>query len=198
LTSTDLSLAYADSPLLARALEAGLDEQLCAALVEPKVGFGERAAVIQALGWSLTGQAHAASLLDYIARQRGVSAASLELQSFSAEELFSLGFLLAMDHYQTLQPMGGEGALSRVTPAEFLSAARAKAAQSFTVQFVEAMVLSQQAMHQDWCAVYRLLSGADEGFVGERDLQEASVESVRSYARLFASECVNPRPVAGP
>ena len=198
LTSTDFAVVYQDTSLVARATEHAFDERFAVALIDQKVPHDVRAALINAFGWSVKGQNNAGVLLEYIAKQRGMRAEQLKPTELSAAELFSLGYMRAMDNYLELSPIGGgEGPLQLASPLELLKVAQMKAPKDYTIALIGSLVQAQAAMQDDWCVVFTSVNQTVEGFKGERNLRDEATKIIMEYITLYKSACKTPVPLKG-
>lgn len=198
LTSADFSLAYTDSDWVVRASEVGMDAQLQEALRNPEVLQDERAAIINALGWSVAGQQHATAFAQTVAAAHEVRLEGLTVELLTNEELFAMGYLLAMDDYQGLAAQTGAPELDALKAPGLLAAAADRTPDDFTVALILGLVRAQQATRSNWCEVYKAVFGVLDGFSGERNMRKDAVATIAEYIQLYQSECTNPRPVKGP
>ena len=91
LTSTNFAVVYQDVDIVRRASQKRLDEQVFKALSNPDVPNDVRAAIINALGWSFTGQQNAKVYFGYIASTYRKKPPELTIAELTPEELFALG-----------------------------------------------------------------------------------------------------------
>ncbi len=123
LTSTEFWTAYKDFQLIPLAAETHkLDKTMAAFLSNPKIPIDRKAALINALGWNIDGQHNAAAYRAWLGRKTPTAA-----------EQFCLGYLTAMDDYNT-----------QVKALPMLQKARQALPQSYTVALVTALVECQQ------------------------------------------------------
>jgi hypothetical protein len=193
LTSTDLATAYANIPAVQSAQQ---HRQMSPLIINFLLGnrpLGEKAAVINALGWDIDGTDHAKQFLVALAKQKGKTATDLDLTDLSPEQKFILGYLLALDDYQNLGPLNAEGgnALWRSTPLQLLSKAAYALPKDFTVQFVRSLVTGQSWFGQSWCALYLEPAQVLRQFPPKtRNLRPQAVEKAMEYLNLYESYCV--------
>ena len=179
LTSTPFSEAYRDQPAVTKAERTHvLDDELCRLLANPKVPIDVRAAVINALGWNFDGQHNAAIFRDFLARKYSVNPEKVD-SKLSADEMFAIGYLLAMDNY--FEPEDG---------LPFLHKARKKKKKSYTVAMVTALVEAQAAFDTSWCESWKSYLRAEQQFQPDRrDLRPEAQPIVDSYMQLYSEEC---------
>ncbi len=200
LTNTPFSSAYLDSPLVqaAAAMNDGDPVALFAALSDESLAHDLRAAIINALPWSPQPRDRALAYAHFLATAKEIPRPDLSLSDLNPAEVFALGYLLAMDDYTNLGPLGGPGELATLTPLRLLNTASLQAPGSYTVHLIGALVLAQQALRNDWCQVYRVVAAVNERFPDRRDLRPDAVNVVTRYIDLYRTECPRSRPVKGP
>ena len=191
LTSTPIAEAYQDVELVRIASKKGLTKNILEALSDPDVPDDIRAAIINALGWSVEGQQHARAYLDYIAQSRNQPLSELTIDELTPQETFSLGYLLAMDDYFNLSFLGGETPLEQLDAVTFLQAAVLKDPANFSVALVHSLAQAQLLLDQPqrWCDIYQLVAAVDGDFVGDRQMRLQAVEQVMDYISLYQDYC---------
>jgi hypothetical protein len=193
LTSIDLSTPYASLPAVQRARAGSMDHRTVDFLLSD-APFDQKLAVMDALGWSLTGQDHAGPFAQALAKRRGVKPEALRPQDLSANEKLVLGFLLAKDRYADLAPLEGSGTgLDGVVALDLLGEAAKAIPDDFSVQLAWTLVRAQAAMGESWCDVWR---AGDELFArfpeSRRNLKRDAVQSASDYLALYQSDCPDP------
>ena len=191
LTSTPIANAYEDVDLVEMASINGLSTEVLEALSDPDVPNDIRAAMINALGWSFNGQNNAEVYLKYIARSQEQSISELTIEELSPQETFSLGYLLAMDDYFELSPIGGSSPLEQLDALAVLKAAVLKDPSSFSVVLVQSLAQAQSLIDNPdrWCNIYQLVAAVNDNFVGDRNLRPEAVEIVMDYISLYEDSC---------
>lgn len=190
LTSTNFAVVYQDVDIVRRASQKRLDEQVLKALSNPDVPNDVRAAVVNALGWSFTGQQNAKMYLEYIASTHRKKPPELTIAELTPEELFALGYMLAMDNYSTLEPMGGLGEVAVAAPLALIDAAIAKSPKDFSIILIRSLVQARKAqIALDWCAAYKIIRGVVIGFPGQRNMRSQAVEIVLNYMDSHQQYC---------
>lgn len=199
LTTPDFALAYGEEPAVAMALEFGPGDRVFAALSDPEIAHDTRAAMINALGWSISGAERGAAYLEFVAARHETTVEALTLDALSAQEAFSLGYLLAMDDIHVRGPAGGEGEVATAPASALLEVARQKAPEDFAVALVASLVSAQGFQGESWCKVFTTVNTTVEAFpAGNRNLRPEALDIIMEYIVLYEPECRNPRPVKGP
>ena len=191
LTSTSFAEAYQDVELVRIASTRGLTKDILAALSDPDVPDDVRAAIINTLGWSVSGQQHARAYLDYIAQSRNQPLSELTINELTPQETFSLGYLLAMDDYLNLSPLGGETPLEQLDAVTLLQVAVIKDPANFSLALVHSLAQAQLLLDQPqrWCDIYQLVAAVNSDFVGDRQMRLQAVEQVMDYISLYQDYC---------
>ena len=190
LTSTSFAEAYQDVELV-RIASKGLTEDILKALSDPDVPDDVRAAIINALGWSVSGQQHARVYLDYIAQSRNQPLSELTIDELTPQETFSLGYLLAMDDYWNLSPLGGKTPLEQLDAVTLLQVAVIEDPANFSLALVHSLAQAQLLLDQPqrWCDIYQLVAAVNSDFVGDRQMRLQAVEQVMDYISLYQDYC---------
>jgi hypothetical protein len=197
LTSTDFATAYQDVDIVKYASEKGIDEQVFKALSNPDIPYDVRAAIVNALGWSLplnqeNAKSHnAKAYLKYIAASHNKPPSALEIAELTPEEVFSLGYLLAMDNYwnRTLVAIGGMGQVEQADALTLLDAASNKLPDNFSVALIRSLVVAQKEYLFDPCGIYKTVSGMVKDFPGKQNMRSQAVEIVMKYITPFQESC---------
>jgi len=190
LTSTTFHAAYADVEPVARVARDGLTPATMDDLSDVAVPHDVRAAMVNALGWRGGRQrGNSRTYLDHIATRHGRPAARLRPADLSAQEALALGYMVAMDHYLDLAPIGGRGALARAAPARILGQARRQAPNDFTVALILGLVRAQGFLHKTnrWCRVHREVFSVVNG--GPSNMRQAALDAITGYMQSYQSYC---------
>lgn len=179
ITSTYIATFYYEYPIVAVAeTSRSLNDEIAAFLLDPNNLIDVKAAVINAIGWNFDGTANAGMFKQYLAKYHGTTTEQLSLQSLSGDELFCLGYFMAMDNYFVV-----EDAIN------VLQMAADKNKTSFTTHLVLAMVEAQKSMDYDWCRVWRLTAEVLNDKSLERDMKTGAIQSIVDYMILYKSSC---------
>lgn len=191
LTSTDIASAYPDVPAVVEALQTQRMAGEVLSFLVSNAPTGEKAAVVNALGWKLEGRQNGLSFARALAQARQSTLESLGVLDISPADRMVLGYLLALDDYFKLKPLKkGARGLMGTTPEELLDSAARELPDDFCVAMVRALVRAQKAMDKDWCQVYRESAAVLERFVPERrNLRPAAVASIERYMGLYEKDC---------
>lgn len=177
LTSTPFHDAYLDVPLVARTAETReLDPETARFLADPEQLIGVKLAVVNALGWSLEGTAHAPAYLALLGRSTSTEAFDL-----APHDALCVGYMLALDDYFHPGPA-----------LRFVDHAAAQMPRSLAAALVRALVRAQVAMESDWCQVWReveeVLARAERGEL-DSDLRPEAVAIIVDYVQGYAEYC---------
>lgn len=192
LTSTDLASAYGDiAAVRAAQRQRSLDPFLLQFLLGDRP-LDEKAAVINGLGWRIEGTRHGEQFLQALAQQQGKKLENIRLNDLSPDHKFVLGYLLALDNYQTLSSLkiNPSQGLAEITPIQLLSQAAYALPDDFTVQFVRSLVAAQYWFDQSWCTVYLEPVAILQQFSPEsRNLRPQAIDAAMTYMDLYQADC---------
>lgn len=193
LTSTDFAVVYQDLDIVKSASKKNLNEQVLKALSNPNIPHDVRAAIVNALGWSIDGQQNANTYLGYIASTRSKKSSELTIAELTPQETFALGYLLAMDNYGNPKLMlrrEGIGEVEQANAIALLDAAIAKSPKDFSVSLIRSLVQGREAqITKDWCSVYKIVTGEIADFRGDRNMRSQAVQIVVDYINLHQEYC---------
>jgi len=179
ITSTDFYTAYKDIEMVNKAAKLDvITPEIAEFLSSPKNPVDVKAAVINALSWDINGKNNAVLYLAYLEKKYNNDIDTLTLEPLTADEVFCLGYLLAMDDYFFV----GE-ALDLLLIAWELNDT------SFTVSIILALVEAQEAMDYDWCEVWMLTEDVllDESL--KKDMRDEAITIIVDYMSLYKDEC---------
>lgn len=178
-TSTYFAGSYFDYAIVLQAESAHeLNETIADYLLDEDNPIDVKAAIINAIGWSLDGTSNSEKFKTYIAKKRGITTAQINLDNLSGDELFCLGYFLAYDDYFVV-----DEALN------MLEKAVAKNKTSFTVNMVYTLVKAQKAMDTDFCKVWKLTAELLNDKTLKRDMKTSAIQLVVDYMILYKQDC---------
>jgi hypothetical protein len=174
ITSTDFHTAYLDLEIVKKAAEQGLiDNEIANYLASSNNPIDTKAAVINALGWDYDGRNNAEKYASIIYNK---SIKNIDMESLNGQELFNLGYLMAMDNY-----------FDTTTSSSILQKANEKISNSFTVSMVNAIVYSQQIMDEDiWVIANKVIKNKEL----KQDLRPEAAKIIVDYMSLYSNEPV--------
>ena len=179
ITATDFYKAYMDVKMVERAhLEGVMGLEIAEFLTSPETPIDVKAAVINALSWRFEGKSNAELYAYYLALLYHVSVAELDTEFLSADEVFCMGYLTAMDDY--FHP---EKALPILEEAHKLMK------DSFTVSIIMALTIGQKVMDYDWCEVWRLTEEVLKNKELKQDLRPEAIKMIMDYMVLYKEYC---------
>jgi hypothetical protein len=175
ITSTPFSDAYVDIPEVQRAQAEGMmnleiAEYLCCDSTPVDV----KAAVINALSWDIEGKSNAELFSYYLGLKYQHPLSELDIEALTPDEVFCLGYLLAMDDY--FHP---EEAIPLLITAE------ERNKESFTVAIVSALVKAQKKMDSDWAEVWELTEEVLKRKSLIRDMRSDAIDIIIDYMILY-------------
>ncbi len=169
ITESDISRAYMDVAIVKEASQqhGKINANISSYLSNAKNPIDVKAAVINALSWSSDGKANADAYSKTIYK---VPVSKLKTDSLSGDQLFCIGYLMAMDNYTETK-----SALS------FLKLAEKKSNNSFTVSIIRAVVESQNGDDSIWNYFKPLLQNSNL----KKDMRQDAVNIILNYVALY-------------
>ena len=179
ITATKFYEAYMDVKMVERAhLEGVMGLEIAEFLTSPENPIDVKAAVINALSWRFDGKNNAELYAYYLALLYHVSVTELDTEFLSADEIFCIGYLTAMDDY--FHP---EKALP------ILEEAHKVMKESFTVSIILAIAKAQRAFDSDWCEVWKLTEVVLQNKELNQDLRPEAIKMIVDYMILYKEYC---------
>ncbi|MCC7210558.1 MAG: hypothetical protein E3K40_07055 [Candidatus Brocadia sp.] len=179
ITATDFYKAYLDVKMVQRAhLEGVMGLEIAEFLSSPENPVDHKAAVINALSWRFEGKNNAELYTYYLGLLYHMPVVELNTDFLSADEIFCLGYLIAMDDY--FHP---ENAII------LLEEAYKAANDSFTVSAVLALAKAQIAFEQDWCEAWKIIERVLQNADLKQDLRPEAKKIIVNYMILYRAYC---------
>lgn len=179
ITATDFYEAYKDVKMVQRAhLEGVMGVEIAEFLSSPENPIDHKAAVINALSWRFEGKSNAELYTYYLGLLYHMSITELDTDFLSADEIFCLGYLVAMDDY--FHP---ENAIVLLEEAQRMRK------ESFTVSMVLALVRAQIAFEQDWCEAWKIIERVLQNADIKQDLRPEAKKIIVNYMILYREYC---------
>ena len=173
LTSTPISDAYKDINLVVKAENKGkMTMEFAKFLHSSDNSIDEKAALINAIGWSIDGKDNAALYAKYIFHKK---LSELDLEDLNGEDLFCLGYLQALDDY--------------FNPSKsflYFEEGAKKINHSLTFSLIYTLAKAQNIMDDgDWCKIWSMTYQTLNDKSLYRDLREAAIKIIRDYMILY-------------
>lgn len=176
LTSTPFHEKYTDIDIVLKAEQLGImNEEFADYLHDISKPADVKAALINALGWSTDGKSNAV-IYNSIIHKRQIT--EEDIFKINANELFVIGYLMAMDNYFDV---------SKAVP--FLKQARIKNSNSYTYSIIEALVKAQKAMEKDFCKAWKYTDKVFSNEDLETDMREGARNIIYDYMFLYKKDC---------
>lgn len=176
LTSVRFVEAYSELGVVGAAdLHGVLDAKMANFLSDPRVPVDAKAALCNALGWDVDGKHNAVLFRCWLALKYGVVPEQLDTATMTADEVFTLGYLTALDDY--FKPAPG---------LELLREARRRNPRSQAVALVASLAESQLDLHENrwgriWPRTDRILRDATL----RQDLRPDALPAFVDYLLLY-------------
>ncbi|MDN3514060.1 MAG: hypothetical protein NG747_06640 [Candidatus Brocadia sp.] len=179
ITATDFYKAYLDVKMVQRAhLEGVMGVEIAAFLSSPENSVDVKAAVINALSWRFEGKNNAELYTYYLGLLYHMSVVELNTDFLNADEIFCLGYLIAMDDY--FHP---ENAIL------LLGEAYKTMKDSFTVSMVMALAKAQMVFEEDWCEAWKITESVLMNSGLKQDLRPEAKKIIVDYMILYKEYC---------
>jgi hypothetical protein len=173
LTSTPINEAYRDLDIVVKAEKKGkMTMEFAKFLHSSDNTIDEKAALINAIGWSIDGKDNTSLYAKYIFNEK---LTQLDLKDLEGEDLFCLGYLQALDDY--------------FNPAKsfpFFEEGEKKIRNSLTFDLIYTLAKAQNIMDDgDWCEIWNMTYRTLNDKSLFRDLKEAAIKIIRDYMILY-------------
>jgi len=179
LTSTRFATAYYDNDFVqvARQSDGILTPKLMRFLADKKISIDVKIAIINELGWRVSGKDNYTTFLNYLVKNKIVKSKS-KIKKASADIILSLAYLKAMDNYFNVK--------DAIKLAEI---AKTKAPKSYTVNLIVALIQAQRAMDDNWCNVFRLTDDVRQNKSLTQDMRPEASEIIFLYMDAYKNNC---------
>jgi hypothetical protein len=179
ITSTDFYKAYTDIPMVRKADSAGvMDQEFAEYLCDPKNPIDCKAAVINALSWSIDGKHNAEIFTYYLALKNRKTVTDLRMDDLAPDQLLCLGYLTVLDDY--------------FNPAQalpYLEKASDRLPNSYTVAIIYALAQAQKLMDSSWCQAWKVTEKVFENKKLKLDMRKKARDIIFDYMVLYREEC---------
>ncbi|MBM4054245.1 MAG: hypothetical protein FJ264_06135 [Planctomycetes bacterium] len=179
ITSTEFYEAYMDVKIVQRAhLQNVMGIEIAEFLSSQDNPIDQKAAVINALSWKFEGNNNAEFYMYYLALIYHVPLIELDTDFLSADEIFCLGYLMAMDNFS--HPENALPILEEAYKAQN---------NSFTVSMIFALVKSQLFLNLDWCEVWKSVEKVIDNKDLKPDLRPEATKKITDYMIGYKAYC---------
>lgn len=180
ITSTDISSSYQDVAIVQAAVAAqgALTDELMGYLADESNPIDVKMAVINQLSWNFDGKSNATTYLDYLLNNKKMGSEAKLKKKGTAHQLICMAYLKAMDNYFDVK-----GAIV------YADLAVKKNKKSYTIQLIAGIIKAQQAMDNDWCAVFKLTDAVRTNTGLTADMRREAIDKVFEYMDLYRDSC---------
>lgn len=177
-TSTSFSVAYEDIEIVKEASDKGIiNSEIARYLYDSKNPIDVKAAVINALSW---GEDNKENTQQYCLLSYKKTLDQISVKDLRGDQLFCIGYLLAMDNYNDTAPA-----------LKYLRLAEQKITDSFTISVVTALVESMQPEGNIWEYVRPILEDSSITMDMKPDAVNIIVDYMASYSEKNQLEVSN-------
>lgn len=183
ITSTDFADAYKDEPVITAAAEANgvITDELMGYLSSEYNPIDIKMAVINKIGWKISGRNNSQLFMQYLMDKQGYSSEKKFFKKGSADELLSMAYLKAMDNYFEV-----DDAL------RYAEKALKKNRDSRTFQLVTGLIKAQKGMDSNWCEVYQITDRIRKNRRLINDMRSRAVSIIYDYMDIYGDSCNKP------
>ena len=180
LTSTDFSKAYNSENIIAVAAAANgeLTDELMEFLANKKNKIDLKMAVINKLGWKITGKDNSQKFLEFILKKRKYANQEVFFKKGKAEDLLSMAYLKALDNYFEVKEA-----------SEIAETALRKKSKSRTFNLIAGLIKAQQVMDNDWCEVFQITDRIRQNSKLKTDLKPDAITIIYDYMDIYKDNC---------
>lgn len=180
LTKVSFYEAYQFSEMVQYAEKQGkVDGKIAFYLMDENNDLGERAAVINALGWNEQSKANADTYKMFLGRKYGVAYESLELNNLTGDELLCLGYLVVMDENKDLSEALG-----------VLELAIQKNTQSYITNMIYALASAQIRLNdKQECDAWTLCNSIRTDASFKKDISDQAIGLIYQEVDVYKSAC---------
>ncbi|MCK5201771.1 MAG: hypothetical protein KAR21_25635 [Spirochaetales bacterium] len=176
LTSTPFYKAYSEVNIIKAAKAKGiLNVEMAEYLSSGSISLDLKAALINALSWNFDGKNNSELYSYYLCLKYGFSIENFDISDLSTNELFSLGYLQAMDNYFEVEES-----------LYLLERARENLDKSFTAALIQTLVQAQIMMQsQDWSGIWPMFEELTNDESLKVDIRPEAVGIILDYMVLY-------------
>lgn len=176
-TSTDFYQAYLLMEDVATAAKTkSLTEDITATLLRTDVPIDAKAAICNALGWSLDGNENAKSFFKALKDKYNTKNISLDM--LSADECLVLGYLSLLGDY--FNPQNADPILQEAVKLN---------PNSYTCNMILALCKAQEVMDSNFCGVWKAFDQVNSNKNLTQDMNPAAIKIIYDYMVLYKEEC---------
>ncbi len=181
LTSTQFFKAYESIPIIQDASNSKgvLIEKLMNFLSDPLHPIDIKVALINRLGWNINRKHNANLFIQYLQKTKRYQSIKDLKERASSHELLCIGYLLAMDNYTDVK----EALI-------FSNLAATKESKSYTIQMINALILSQTFSYGNWCKKYEVFQKVKTRTDLTFDFKLEASEIIFQYISSFKKYCI--------
>lgn len=180
LTSTNFAESYMDEPILITSEEAKgvINDELMEYLSSEYNPIDVKMAVVNKLGWNISGRNNSALFLKFVMNKRGYSSEKKFFKNGSADELLAFAYLKALDNYFEVDEA-----------IRYADRAVKKNRKSRTFQLIAGLIKAQKAMDSNWCEVYVITDSIRKNERLMNDMRSKAVGIIYDYMDIYAESC---------
>ena len=179
-TSTKFADAYMDEPIVVAAGKAKgvITDELMSYLSNEYNPVDVKMAVINKIGWNISGRNNAKLFMQYLMTTRGYSTEKRFFKKGRADELLSMAYLKAMDNYFEIDEA-----------LRYAERAVKKNRKSRTFHMIAGLIKAQMTMDSNWCEVYQITDRIRKNERLLNDMRTRAVGIIYDYMDVYGDSC---------
>lgn len=181
LTSTAFYKAYETLGIIKSTPSMGaINEEMMRFLINPSAPIDVKLALINKLGWDISGKNNAQIFLQFLQKNKGYESENEFIENSNGYDLICYAYLTAMDDYFNVKD-----ALIIATKAS------EKESKSFSVRFIAQLIHSQILIETSnkWCGIYQDIEKVKNDKALTRDMKPSAIKMVFKYIKGYKKYC---------
>ena len=179
LTSTDFYKAYETLGIVKSTQRMGaINEEMMQFLTNPSEPIAVKLALINKLGWDISGKNNAHIFLQFMQKNKGYKTENEFIENGKGYDLICYAYLKAMDDYFDVK----EALIIAKKASE-------KEPKSFSVNFISKLIYAQDMLYEDQCKVYQSVINVRENETLIVDMKQDAIEIVFEYMNIYKKYC---------
>ncbi len=180
LTSTDFADAYSGEPIVIAAsnTNGALTNELMDYLTDRKNPVALKMAVINKLGWNISGKNNSQVFMNYLMKKYRFDTAEKFPKKAKRDDLLVMAYLKALDNYFEVDDA-----------VELAEKALKKNKKSRTYNLIVGLIRAQKAFRGNWCEVFQITDRVRKNEKLKNDIKPEAVKIIYDYMDIYGDEC---------
>lgn len=180
LTSTDFSNAYSGEPIVIAASNTNgvLTNELMDYLTGKNNPVDLKMAVINKLGWNISGKNNSQIFMNYLMKKYRFNNAEKFPKKAKGDDLLAMAYLKALDDYFKVD-----------AAVELAEKALKKNKKSRTYNLIAGLIKAQKAFDDNWCEVFQITDRVRKNEKLKNDIKPEAVKIIYDYMDIYGDDC---------